>query len=78
MKKAVLGAALALTGAATTNAAMAQSQVTIYGVVDSGLVYTTNSNAAGDSVVKVPGLRTTSFTSHCEAAGSGRSIDGGW
>src|SRR5665647_404018 len=39
MKKAVLGATLALIGAATTNAAMAQSQVTIYGVVDSGLVY---------------------------------------
>jgi predicted porin len=56
MKKTVLATTLAFIGAVTANSAMAQSQVTIYGVVDSGLVYTTNANAAGDSVVKVPGL----------------------
>jgi predicted porin len=56
MKKAVLAATLALIGGAAASSAMAQSQVTIYGVVDSGLVYTTNTNAAGDSMVKMPGL----------------------
>ncbi|MFC0132506.1 porin [Massilia eurypsychrophila] len=56
MKKVVLAATLALIGGATASSAVAQSQVTIYGVVDSGLVYTTNTNAAGDSMVKMPGL----------------------
>lgn len=56
MKKTVLAATLAFIGVAAANCAMAQSQVIIYGIVDSGLVYTTNSNAAGDSIVKVPGL----------------------
>lgn len=56
MKKAVLATTLAVIGSVTANSAMAQSQITIYGVLDSGLVYTTNSNAAGDSLVKVPGL----------------------
>ncbi|MES2756004.1 MAG: porin [Pseudomonadota bacterium] len=56
MKKAVLAATLALIGGAAATSALAQSQVTIYGVVDSGLVYTTNTNAAGDSMVKMPGL----------------------
>jgi predicted porin len=57
MKKAALCAALATFAAmAPAMPAMAQSQVTIYGILDSGLVYTTNTNAAGDSLVKVPGL----------------------
>jgi len=42
--------------------AMAQSQVTIYGIVDTGVVYTTNANPAGNSVFKMPGL-TGSFPS---------------
>jgi predicted porin len=36
--------------------AAAQSQVTIYGIVDTGVVYTTNANAAGNSVFKMPTL----------------------
>lgn len=36
--------------------ASAQSQVTIYGIVDTGVVYTTNANAAGNSVFKMPTL----------------------
>ena len=56
MKKTILSATLALIGVAGANGAMAQSQVTVYGIVDSGVVYTTNSNTSGDSVVKVPGL----------------------
>lgn len=56
MKKTALNAALALVGSLAAHSAMAQSQVSIYGVLDGGLVYTTNSNAAGDSVTKVPGL----------------------
>ncbi|SFV05498.1 porin [Pseudoduganella namucuonensis] len=56
MKKATLCAALATIGGLAAHPAMAQSQVTVYGILDSGLVYTNNSNAAGDSVVKVPGL----------------------
>ncbi|MFJ9448779.1 porin [Herbaspirillum sp. NPDC101397] len=36
--------------------ASAQSLVTIYGIVDTGVVYTTNANAAGNSVFKMPTL----------------------
>lgn len=56
MKKVAISAALALVGGFAAHSALAQSQVSIYGVLDSGLVHTTNSNAAGDSVTKVPGL----------------------
>src|SRR5437016_12597124 len=56
MKKAALGVTLALIAGVAVHPAMAQSHVTVYGVLDSGLVYTTHANAAGDSLVKVPGL----------------------
>jgi predicted porin len=56
MKKSALGATLAIIGGLAANAALAQSQVTVYGVLDSGVVYTTNTNASGSSLVKVPGL----------------------
>lgn len=55
MKKPVIGFVLIITAFYAT-AALAQSQVTVYGLVDSGLVYTDNVNASGDSVVKVPSL----------------------
>jgi predicted porin len=54
--------AVALLGGLCASAAMAQSSVTVYGIVDSGLVYTTNINAAGDSILKMPSL-TSSFPS---------------
>nr|WP_315394518.1 porin [uncultured Duganella sp.] len=56
MKKTACACAIACLGALTANGAMAQSSVSIYGLLDSGVVYTTNSNAAGNSVVKVPSL----------------------
>ena len=54
--------AVALLGALSASAAMAQSAVSIYGIVDSGLAYTSNVNAAGDSMLKMPSL-TSSFPS---------------
>jgi predicted porin len=61
MKKTIIRAAVLLSGLAASTA-MAQSSVSIYGIVDSGLVYTTNVNAAGDSATKMPSL-TSSFPS---------------
>lgn len=58
MKKMMRGAAVLL-GGLGASAAMAQSNVTVYGLLDSGLVYTTNINAAGDSIVKMPSLTGT-------------------
>ena len=55
MKKIFTGS-LALIGAFSTAHAIAQSAITIYGIVDTGLVYTTNANAAGNSVIKMPSL----------------------
>lgn len=59
MKQAATGAIAAAVGACalfTAATASAQSSVTIYGILDSGIVYTNHANAAGDSVLKVPGL----------------------
>ncbi|HEX7983168.1 MAG TPA: porin [Duganella sp.] len=54
--------AVALMAGMGASAAMAQSNVTVYGLLDTGLVHVTNVNAAGDSVTKVPSL-TGSFPS---------------
>ncbi len=54
--------AVALLCGLCASAAMAQSSVTVYGIVDSGLVHTTNINAAGQSITKMPSL-TSSFPS---------------
>lgn len=59
MKKYLCGA-LTITAGICSSAAMAQ--VTIYGIVDTGVEYVTNTNAAGKSVVKMPSL-TGSFPS---------------
>ena len=61
MNKAIRCAA-ALVAGVSASAAMAQSNVTVYGLVDTGLVYTTNINAAGDNITKMPSL-TGSFPS---------------
>lgn len=61
MKKTICSAAALLCCLAATSA-LAQSSVSIYGIVDSGLVHTTNINAAGDSITKMPSL-TSSFPS---------------
>lgn len=55
MKKLLVDA-MALAGIALAGDTLAQTNVTMYGIVDTGLVYTTNANAAGNSVVKIPGL----------------------
>lgn len=66
MKKKKLHTALGLAGALAASFAagsvMAQSSVTIYGIIDTGVVYTTNANAAGNSALKMPSL-TGSFPS---------------
>ncbi len=54
--------AVALLLCAGASAAMAQSNVTVYGLLDTGLVRVNNVNAAGDSVTKMPSL-TGSFPS---------------
>jgi predicted porin len=73
MKKAIRLAAALLAGAgasaALAPAAMAQSNVTVYGLVDTGLVYTTKVNAAGASMTKMPSL-TGSFPSRLGFRGS--------
>src|SRR5450830_69727 len=58
MKKTICSAIalMGAMGAVCTGSAAAQSQVTIYGIVDTGVVYTTNANAAGNSIVKMPSL----------------------
>ncbi|MTV37191.1 porin [Duganella radicis] len=48
--------ALALLACVDAANAMAQSQVTVYGLLDTGLVHTTNANAAGSSVTRMPSL----------------------
>ena len=47
---------MALLGACACSTVHAQGSVTLYGVLDSSLAYTTNANAAGDSVTKMPTL----------------------
>ncbi|WP_413457582.1 porin [Herbaspirillum huttiense] len=61
MKKWV-ASAMALTAMACTQQALAQSQVSVYGIIDTGVVYTNHANAAGNSVLKMPSL-TSSFPS---------------
>jgi predicted porin len=48
--------------AAACGTASAQSQVTIYGIVDTGIEYVTNANPAGGSMLRMPSL-TGSFPS---------------
>ncbi|RZT09764.1 Outer membrane protein (porin) [Duganella sp. CF402] len=61
MKNTIRGAVALLCGIGAS-AAMAQSNVTIYGLLDSGVEHVTNVNAAGDAVTRVPSL-TGSFPS---------------
>jgi predicted porin len=56
MIKKTINTAIAILICCTAEPALAQSQVAIYGIVDSGLVHTNNTNADGDSQTKVPGL----------------------
>lgn len=74
MKNAIRCAAALLAGV-SASAAMAQSSVTVYGLVDTGLVRTTNANAAGASITKMPSL-TGSFPSRLGFRGNEDLGDG--
>lgn len=58
MKKILFGA-LAISAGFASEGASAQSNVTVYGLVDTGVEYVTNANAAGKSVAKMPSLTGT-------------------
>lgn len=62
LRAVALAAAACAMSAGAAGSAMAQSSVTIYGIIDTGVVYTTNANANGNSVFKMPSL-TGSFPS---------------
>src|SRR5579864_634625 len=55
MNKCLLGGLLAC----TAMPALAQSSVTLYGIVDTGVEYVTHANTNGDSVVRMPGITGT-------------------
>ncbi|MPQ57839.1 porin [Duganella sp. FT27W] len=74
MKNSIRGA-VALMACVGASAAMAQSSVTVYGLLDTGVVHTTNANAAGDSVTKMPSL-TGSFPSRIGFRGAEDLGDG--
>ncbi|WP_370551249.1 porin [Glaciimonas sp. PAMC28666] len=57
--KAAMAAIVAIAAMSGTSAALAQSQVTMYGIIDTGVEYVTNANAAGNSVVRIPSLTGT-------------------
>lgn len=48
-------ACLAIAASVCSAESVAQSNVTIYGVVDTGIEYVTNANTAGNGVAKIPG-----------------------
>src|ERR1700748_3545405 len=54
--KLTVAAAAASLGA---QAAMAQSSVTMYGILDTGVEYLTHADAKGDSLVRVPKITGT-------------------
>ena len=59
MKQNIFASVIALATGAAADSALAQSSITMYGVVDTGVLYTNNANANGDSVVKIPSLTGT-------------------
>lgn len=59
MKKTTISVACALCSTFAAIPVMAQGQVTVYGLVDTGLVWTNNANSNGDSVIKMPSLTGT-------------------
>jgi predicted porin len=73
--KHTIRCALALLAGTTASGAMAQSSVTVYGLLDTGLAHMTNANAAGDAVTKMPSL-TGSFPSRLGFRGAEDLGDG--
>jgi predicted porin len=68
-----IAAALVLSSISTM--VCAQSSVTLYGILDTGVEYVSHSNAAGDSVVRMPGI-TGEFPSRWGVRGT-ESLGGG-
>ena len=69
-----IAAGLACAGLSAS--AFAQSSVTLYGIVDTGIEYVSHANAAGDSVVRMPGI-TGEMPSRWGVRGS-EGLGGGW
>jgi predicted porin len=59
MKANKIAGALALVGVFGAGAAQAQSSVTLYGIIDTAVAYTTNANANGNAMFKMPSLTGT-------------------
>ncbi|KAF3997630.1 porin [Glaciimonas immobilis] len=59
MNKSVCNTLVALSTVFSSLTVFAQSQVTMYGIVDTGVEYVTHANASGDSVVRIPSLTGT-------------------
>lgn len=74
MNKQFRGAAALACGLAASGA-QAQSAVHIYGIVDTGVVHITHTNAAGDSVTKMPSI-TGEFPSRIGFRGTENLGDG--
>jgi len=70
MKKIVATAALAATGLALAGAAQAQTNVTMYGLLDAAVDYNTNVDTAGHSRVWMPSLGGGMFPSRIGFKGS--------
>lgn len=59
MKLKFVAQAACAVALAWSGAAQAQDSVSIYGIIDTGVLYTTNANANGNGVLKVPSLTGT-------------------
>ena len=57
--KRIATATLVLTAGLAAGAASAQNNVTVYGIIDTGVEYLSNANAAGDSLVRIPSITGT-------------------
>ena len=59
-----------------TSTAFAQSSVTLYGIIDTGVEYVSHANANGDSVIRMPGI-TGEYPSRWGLRGS-EDLGGGY
>ena len=69
-KSYVTAAATVVAVSALSGAAHAQSNVTLYGIVDAAVEHYTNANPAGDGLTRVPGLAGGMFPSRLGLRGS--------
>lgn len=70
MKKHQTTYLLCLLAACSTTPALAQSSVQIYGLIDTAVEHVTNTNAAGDSLTRMPNLSGGQFPSRIGFRGS--------